>query len=108
MFPLISYMKENGMPIVIPWGVNKEELLKEINYGTHSSSQKEKTFVIREIVEQLRVGHVSIFPWYKVKRLSGLWIYPLAAIPQIGRKSHLIYDFSLIALNGKADQDSQK
>ena len=50
-------------------------------------------------MEQLQVGHVSIFILALIRHLQKLWIYPLAAIPQTVHKHRLIYDFSWSWLN---------
>ena len=51
---------------------------------------------------------MAIFPWDPVKHLLGLWISLIEAIPQVGRKTRLIYDFSWRNLNAKAAQDAPK
>ena len=33
---LINYMREHGVPIDIPRGMNKEDLAKELTYGAHA------------------------------------------------------------------------
>ena len=60
--PLLNYMSERGVHIVIPWEMNKLDIEKALNYRTHSSAQKEKAFVIKYLVYQLRAGHVDLFP----------------------------------------------
>ena len=43
-----------------------------------------------------------------VRNLPKLWLSPLAAIPQRGRKPRLIYDFSWSGLNDAATQVAHK
>ena len=63
-----------------------------MEYRAHSSAVKEKAFIMKELDKQLRTLHVDISPWKGVNHLQGLWLSPLAAIPQAGRKSRLIYN----------------
>ena len=51
---------------------------------------------------------MAIFPWEAVKNLPGLWLYPLASTPQLGRKLRWIYDLSWGGLNVKAAQAIKK
>ena len=60
----------------------KEDLSKSLSYGSHYSEVKEKVFVIQELLEQLRLGYIYIYPLAYVQNLKGLWLYPLAVIPQ--------------------------
>ena len=106
--PLLNYMREHNVPIEIPRRMSKEELEKVLNYGARSSTKKEKNFLRKDLLEQICAGHVAIFPWEAVKHLTVLWLSPFAAIPQVGRKPHLIYNFSWSGLNEKATQDSPK
>ena len=59
-------------------------------------------------MNQLRVGHISVFPMDKVLHLKGIWIPPLAKITQEGRKIRLLYNFSWSNLNAKVDQAASK
>ena len=78
-----------------------------LSYGAQSSAKNEDNFSRREISEQLRAGHVAILPWEEVKHLSGLRLYLIAAIPLVGRKLHLIYDFSWSVLDANETQAAQ-
>ena len=91
--PLLNHMRDHGVPIYIPRVMNIVELKKSLNYGAHSSVVNEKAFVRKYLYEQLRAGHVSIFPLRDVKHLQVLCLSPLAAIPQAGRKPGLITIF---------------
>ena len=84
------------------------ELTRAIRYGTHSSATKETTFVRKELQEQAQAGHIALFPLRAVRRLPKLWLSPLAAIPQRGRKPRLIYDYSWSDLNDAVTQVAHK
>lgn len=58
--PLPGYMRENGVPIDIPRGMDKEDLHRALKYGSHYSDLKERSFVQKDITQQLKVGHVTI------------------------------------------------
>ena len=84
------------------------ELTRAIWYGAHSSATKETTFVRKELPEQVQAGHIALFPLRAVCNLPKLWLSPLAAILQRGRKPRLIYDFSWICLNDAVTQVAHK
>ena len=54
-------MRENGVPIVIPRGMDDIELEKAIIYGAHTLALKEKSSIREKLVNELRVGHISVF-----------------------------------------------
>ena len=89
----------HGVPIKTEQGMTDTELTQALRYGAHSSATKETTFVQKELQEQARAGHIALFPLRAVRHLPKLWLSPLAAIPQQGRKPRLIYDFSWSGLN---------
>ena len=55
-------MRKHGFPINMPRGMIDKELADAIAYGAQSSAKIEKTFVRKELVEQLQSGYVAIFP----------------------------------------------
>ena len=85
-----------------------DELTRAIRYGSHSSATKENTFVQKELQEQAQAGHIELFLLRAVCHLPKLWLPPLAAIPQQGRKPRLIYDFSWSGLNEAVTQVAHK
>ena len=88
--------------------MTKQELTREIRYGDHSSATEESTFVRTELAEQARAGHIDHFPLRAVRHLTRLWLSPLAAIPQRGRKPRLICDFLWSGLNEVVTQVAHK
>ena len=97
--PILSHMRKHGVPINMPYGMTDKELESAISYGSHSSSNKERSFVRRELAEQLQAGNIAIFPLAAIRHLNKLWLSPLAAIPQTGRKPRMIHKFSWRGLN---------
>ena len=79
--------------------MTNQELTRAIKYDTHSSATKETTFVRTELGEQARAGHIDLFLIRVVRHIPRLWISPIAAILQRGRKPRLIYNFSWSGLN---------
>ena len=69
-------MREHGVPIAIPEGMDASELDKAFRYGVHTPELKEESFIRKELADKPRSGHVSISPLAKVRHLKGLWIYP--------------------------------
>ena len=69
---------------------------------------KETTFVMTELGEQARAGHIAIFPLRAVRHLPQLWISPLVAILQRGRKPRLIQKFYWSGLNEAVTQVDHK
>ena len=90
--PILNYMIEHGVLSDMPRYMNSVEIKTALNYGTHSSTVKENSFVRKELDNKTRSGHVAIFQWEDVKYLQGLCLSMLAAIIQSGRKTRLIYD----------------
>ena len=101
-------MLVRGVPIKIERVMTNAKLTRSIRYGVHSSSTKETTFVQKELQEQAQAGHIELFPLRAVRRLPKIWLSPLAAIPQQGRKPRLIYDFSWGGLNEAVTEVAHK
>ena len=105
---LLDHMRVHGVTIKIEQGMTDDEITRDIRYGTHYSATKETTFVQTEIQEQAQAGHIALSPLRAVRHLTRLWLSPLAAIPQQGRKPRLIYDFSWSGLNKAVNQVAHK
>ena len=75
-------------------------------YRTHDSATKETYFVHKEIEYQVQDVHIIMFTMSVVVDLPNLWIYPVAIITQEGRRSRLIFDVILRALNKTTSRDS--
>ena len=67
--PLLNYMREHGVTIDIPRGMNIIDLKKALAYRERPSAVKDRAFVRKEISEQLWSVHVVIFPWEDVKHM---------------------------------------
>ena len=106
--PLLEYMRDDGVPIEITRGMNRVYLKKDPTYVSHSSTVKEKAFVMKEISSNLRSGHGVNFPLEYFKHLHRLWLSLLAAIPQAVRNPRLIYDFSSSGMNEKVELEAPK
>ena len=96
------------MPIKIDQGMTDDELTRAIRYGAHYSATKKTTFVRTGLQEQAQAGHITLLPLRAVRLLPRLWLPPLAAIPQRGRKPRLIYDFSWSGLNNAVTKVAHK
>ena len=101
-------MRVHGVPIKTERGMTDTKLTRAIWYGAHSSATKETTFVRKELQEQAQPGHIALFPLRAVRHFPKLWLSPLAAIPQRGRKPRLIYDLSWSGLNEAVTQVAHK
>ena len=106
--PLLNYTRYHRVTISMPRDMDDRELDRTVNYGYHNTALKYKSFISKELAEQLWAGQTSIIPLSKVQHFNGLWLSPLAAITQTRRKLRLIYDFSWIWLNAKVLQTSPK
>ena len=82
-----------------------QELTRAILYSAHSFV---KNFVRTKLTKQARTVHIDLSPLQAVRHLPRLWISPLAATPQRGRKPRLIYDFSWSGLNESVTQVAHK
>ena len=60
------------MTIAMPRGINNIKIQNASNYEYPSSASKYKNFTKIELVDQLRVGHISIFPLEKIRNLKSL------------------------------------
>ena len=65
-----------------------------MRYGVHAFVTKETVFVSTELATQSWAGHIVLFP--------------LAAIPQQGRKPRFIYDLYWSGVNKEATQVAHK
>ena len=61
-------------------------------------------FLNHEIYEQVRSGHAVVFPLSAICGLPNLWLSPVAAILQAGRRPHLIFYFTWSSLNKATDR----
>ena len=106
--PLLNYMRDHGLPIAIPQGMNKSDMEKTLQYSLHYSAIKDNNFLRKELADKIHADHMNIFTWEAVKHLPGLWLSPLDSAPQAGRQQRLIYNLSWSGLNEKADQAAPK
>ena len=88
--------------------MTKQDLTRAIRYGAHSSAIKETTFSVTDLLEQALAVHIALFTLQAVRHLPRIFISPLAAIPQRGRKPRLVYDFSWSGLNEAVTQVAHK
>ena len=51
------------------------------------------------LAEEVQTGHVAILPLKVVNALQNLWLSPVAVIPQVWRRPHLIFDLTWSELN---------
>ena len=75
-----------------------------LRYGAHDYISKEVVFVYQELVEQVKAIHAVVFPFSSVSDLPNLCISPVAAIPQVGWRPCLIFDFTWSGLNQATDR----
>ena len=83
--PILNYMIEHGVLSDMPRYMNSVEIKTALNYGTHSSTVKENSFVRKELDNKTRSGHVAIFQWEDVKHLQGLWLHRRRLTPEVPR-----------------------
>ena len=96
---MLNRARQHGLPISLPRGMSEEELRTALHYGSNSSAKKEVDFFHQEMADQVQAGHIIISPLETVRDLPQLWIFPVAAIPQVGRRPRLIFDFTWSSLN---------
>ena len=56
-------------------------------------------FVHQELADQVQAVHIVVFPLHTVWDLPKLWLSLVAAIPQVVRLPHLIFNFIGSSLN---------
>ena len=59
---ILNHMREHGVPVCMPIGMNIVYLNKALAYGARSSAFMERAFVRKELADNLWSGHVAIFP----------------------------------------------
>ena len=64
-----------------------------------ASANKEEECINTELFEQVQAGHVTVFPLEAVSALHNLWLSPVAVTYQVGRRLHLIFNFTWSGLN---------
>ena len=96
---LLRQSSENGVPIYLPRVTYEEERDTAIRYGTYASVRKEAEFIHAELAKQVQAGHVAVVLLEAVLDLHKLWLYPMAVIPQFGRRPRLILIFTWGGLN---------
>ena len=98
--PLLRHEAEHGVPIALTRGMEEEDKEASIRYGTYASANKEaESNYNEELFEQVQAGHVAVFPLEAVNTLHNLWLSPVAVTPQVGRRQHLILNFTWSRLN---------
>ena len=45
-----------------------------------------------ELADKVQVGHVDVLPLKTVNTLHNLWLFPVAVIPQVGKRPRLSFD----------------
>ena len=103
---MLNHARQHGLPISLQRGTSEEELRAALHYGAHSSAVKDVDFVHQELTEQVQSGHIVVFLLATVCNLPKLWLYPVAAIPQVGRRPHLFLDFTWRDLNKATAQEA--
>ena len=88
--------------------MTEQDLKIAIFYRAYTSVTKETTFVRTKLAKQARAGYITFPPLQAVCHLPRLWLFPLAAFPQRGRKPRLIYDFVWSGLNKYVTQVAHK
>ena len=102
--PLIRHAAEHRVPIAFPQGMDEEERDAVTFYGTHTSARKEAEFIHTESAEKVQAGHVAVFPLEAVTSLQNLWLLPVLVIPQVGRRTRLVFDFTWSGLNKTSER----
>ena len=67
---------------------------------------KEADFVHQELADQVQAGHIIVFPMAAVCNLPKLWLSPVTAIPQVGRRPRIIFDLTWSGLNKATAQEA--
>ena len=96
---LVHHLQRHAAPVSTHYTLSERDLEAAIVYGFHGSAAKGAAFARTELAEQVRYGHVVVFPLSKVRDLADMWISPVGFIPQEGRRPRLIYDFNVGGLN---------
>ena len=65
-------------------------------------------FVHQDLADQVQAVHIVVSPLDTVQDLPKLCLSPVPAIPQVGRRPHLIFDFPWIDLNEATSQEAPK
>ena len=67
---------------------------------------KEADFVHQELADQVQSVHIAVLPLAAVRNLPKLWLFPVTAILQVGRRPHLILYFTWNGLNEATAQEA--
>ena len=73
--PLLNYTRDHEVTITIPQAMDNNKIDKAVSYRSQTLSLKEKSFVRKELAEQLRTGHIGIFLW-KSSNTSRVYVFP--------------------------------
>ena len=57
-----------------------------------------------ELDKQVQAGHMAVFPLEAVTTHHNLWLLLVAVISQLGRRLHLIFDFTWSGRNNIAER----
>ena len=76
-----------------------ENLCIALRYVCHSSALQDDAFARADLRAQTAIGHIVVLPWADIRYLPRIWIIPLGLIPQEGRYSWIIYDYTRRRIN---------
>ena len=74
---LLNHAPTHGIPINLPYGINRYENKGDIRYCAHDSKSKEVDFFHQELAEQVQAGHIAVFPLDTASHLHKLWLSTL-------------------------------
>ena len=78
---LVNHLQRHGALVSTHYTLSEGDLKADIAYGCHESAAKGTTFARTELAEQVRYGHMVVFPLSKIWGLKYLWISPVGLIP---------------------------
>ena len=105
---LLDHTRQHGLPISLQRDISEEELRTALHYGAHSSAKREVDLVHQDLADQVQAGHIVVFLVDAVLYPPKLWLSPVSTIPQVGRRSRLIFEFTWSGLNESTARETPK
>ncbi|KAI2510214.1 hypothetical protein MHU86_4246 [Fragilaria crotonensis] len=97
---LLDHLRRRGAAVpmaTLPWSDDTKR--RAVVRGPHRSSDGEREFVAKEMLDFCRQGYWLVLPYSVVKDWPNLRISPLGVVPQRDRRPRLIVDYTFSGVN---------
>ena len=99
---LLSHLGKRGAGVPLatpPW--SRERIATAVQRGPHQSSESERAFVAKEMLDFCNQGYWVVLPMDAAADLPGLRVSPLGVVPQRDRRPRLIVDYTFSGVNAE-------